>query len=278
MDIVVVDNGSTDRSVEMLAERWPDVRLIANEDNLGFTRANNQAFAVAHGDVLLLINADARVEPGCIDALLSRLDDAPRAAIVGPRLVYGDGSWQRWTAGRAPSLSTAATHFLFLDRILRRHATAPGIYLSRDIRTAFEPDWVSSACFALRRSALEEIGGMDERFFCYMDDVDICQRARDHGWQVWYEPAATAVHLMGQSTRRVTGAASPLALQNFNRYFVMRHGRLRGGMLRVLEAVGFGARVLVYGADGILRRRPAARSQAGVHWRHLRITLSTRGP
>ena len=145
MEMIVVDNGSTDGSVELLRTGWPQVRVIANEDNLGFTKANNQAFAIARGRVLLLINADARVEPGCLDTLLGRLDADPRAAIVGPRLTYGDGSWQRWTAGQAPTLRSAAGHFLFLERVIGRRGPGIGIYLGRDVRTPFRPDWVSRA-------------------------------------------------------------------------------------------------------------------------------------
>lgn len=270
-EVIVLDNGSTDGSADLVRQAWPDVTLIASPENLGYTRGNNVAIERSRGRHLLLINADAQLTAGCLEALLSRMDGDPRAAVVGPRLVYGDGSFQRWTAGRAPTLASCACYFLGLDRLGKGRRPALGVYVADDVRTAFRPDWVSSACMVVRRAALDEIGLMDETFFCYMDDVDLCQRARDAGWHVWYEPAATAVHLMGQSTKRQTGAASPAALRNFNRYFVREHGAAAGVALRLIEATGFGLRTAAYGVRGLVQREH--RSSARNHWTHLKLSL-----
>jgi GT2 family glycosyltransferase len=269
MEVVVVDNGSTDGSVAMLEQRWPAVHVIVNEENRGYQAANNQGMRAAHGDVLLLVNADATLTPGCLDALLARLAADPRAAAVGPRLVYGDGSFQRWTAGQLPSLRAAASYFFFGDRLFPRS----GLWLGRDLDTAFEPGWVSSACMVVRRAALEQIGLMDERFFAYMDDVDLCARARAAGWTVWYEPAATSVHLMGQGTKRQTGAASPLALQSYVRWFGMQRGRLSLALFRALAFTGFGLRAVLYGAASL--GRPHRREAARAHWLNARRSIAT---
>lgn len=258
MEIVVVDNGSTDGSVAMLAEHWPEVRALANATNRGYQAACNQGMRVARGDTLLLINTDATLTPGCLDALIRRLAAEPRAAIVGPRLVYPDGAFQRWTAGRRPSLRAAASYFFFLDRLFPRS----GLWLGRDLEEAFEPGWVSSACLIARREALSQIGLMDERFFAYMDDVDLCARAREAGWTVWYEPAGTAVHVMGQSTLLRSGVASPLALQSFIRWFALHHRPSSLALFRLMAAAGFSLRALIYGAAGLWNgpRRRAARA------------------
>ena len=270
IEVVVVDNASTDGTAAHVRERWPAVRLIANTENAGYTRANNQAIRATQGDYLLLINADARLEPGCADLLIAALERDRRGAIAGPRLVFGDGSWQRWTAGRSPSLAAAANHYLFLDRLSPR---LRGLYLSSDVREPGAVDWVSSACLVARRDAVEEVGLMDEGFFVYMDDVDLCQRVRDRGWRVWYEPRAQAVHFMGRSTRPLPGSIAPDALRNFNRYFAQRHGRVRELALRGIEALGFALRIAAYRARAAARGDPAASEKARMHLAYLRLVL-----
>lgn len=272
-EVVVVDNASSDGTVERIRARWPDVRLIANRENVGYTRANNQAIRASTSDNLLLVNADAFVGAGCADVLCDALDADPRVAIAGPRLVYGDGSWQRWTAGQAPSLRTAVNHYLFLERI--DPSRFPGIFLGRDVRTPRCVDWVSSACMVVRRAALDRIGLMDERFFVYMDDVDLCQRARDDGWEVWYRPDAECVHLMGRSTRPEAGSISKDALRNFNRYFAERNGRARTLALRAVQTAGFAARVVAYRAAGLARGDPALHAKARAHWAYLKLAGRT---
>jgi hypothetical protein len=271
-EIVVVDNGSDDGTLEMLREQWPGVRVIANTTNVGFTKANNQALRATGGRYVLLINADAWLSPGCLERLVAQLDADPRAAVSGPRLVYGDGRWQRWTAGREPGLWSVGSYLFLLDRFGHRWAALAGIYLGKDIRAAFTPDWVSSACMLVRRSALEEVGLLDESLFVYMDDVDLCRRVRERGWRVWYVPEAECVHLMG---RNVDGrpSASPQALLALNRYYARRHGRVALLALRALEAVGFGLRAVVYGARGVALQEPSATDSARAHWMHLRLSL-----
>lgn len=270
VEVIVVDNGSTDGSAALVTRHWPDVTLVANEHNVGYQRANNQALPLIRGRHTLLINADAQLTPGALGQLVERLDDDPVAAVVGPRLVYGDGSWQRWTAGRAPDLRSAAAHFLLLDRLSPRTRS---VWLTRDVAEPFRPDWVSSACMLVRTAVLDHIGGMDERYFCYMDDVDLCQRVRDAGFEVWYEPGADVVHLMNQATRRQTGAASPAALRNFNDYFRQRHGAVPAAVLRVMEVIGFLARAAAYVALGVVAARRDPLAQARAHVRHARISL-----
>ncbi len=274
VETIVVDNGSGDGTVEMMRQDWPEVRLVANATNEGFTKANNRAIALSRGEHLLLINADARLLPGCLDRLLARMAADPRAGAVGPRLVYDDGRWQRWTAGRAPSLRSALNYFFFLDRLFPGQAAFAGIYLGRDVRQAFRPDWVTSACMLVRRAALDQVGLLDERYFAYMDDVDLCQRLRDAGWNIWYSPDAEAVHLMGQSTRRHNRRVSPEALRSFNRYFARRHGHTATAVLKGIEAVGFGLRAAAYlGAAAVRHGEPGLRELASTHWTYCKLSL-----
>lgn len=265
VEVIVVDNASTDGSPEMVRDRWPEVALIANDTNRGYTAANNQAIERASGEQLLLINADAFLTRGCADTLLERMDADPRAGVVGPRLVYGDGTFQRWTAGRDPGPVTGLVHFSGLGTSRWGHRR--GLWLGRDVDVAFEPDWVSSACMLVRRATVDDVGAMDETWFVYMDDVDLCRRVRVGGWRVWYEPSATAIHLMGQSTKRQSGAASPAALRNLNRYVGMHRGSVAELGLRGIEAAGFAARAAAHAVLGVRRsdHRPAAQA----HWKNL---------
>lgn len=267
VQVVVVDNASDDGSVELVRDEWPDVELIVNDRNVGYQKANNQGMERCTGEHVLLINADATLTAGCLERMLARMDADPRAGVVGPRLVYADGSWQRWTAGHRVDATAAAVSFLFLDRIFTRR----GIWLARDVRAPFRPGWVSSACMLVRRAVLDDIGLMDERFFAYMDDVDLCERAADAGWHVWYEPEATAVHVMGASSTRQTGTTSPLALRNFYRYLDLHRGRRHGATARVAGTAGFAVRA---GAHGVLGLRHAGHRQAArSHWRNARLAF-----
>ncbi|HVN51526.1 MAG TPA: glycosyltransferase family 2 protein [Acidimicrobiales bacterium] len=274
-EVIVVDNASTDGSVAHLREHWPSVRIIENAENVGFCRANNQAIEVTAAPYLLLVNTDARLTEGCADAMIGYLDRDPTAAVVGPRLVYGDGSFQRWTAGRSLTLISCANYYLGLDRLARRVPALAGIYLPYDTDESFTPGWVTSAVMLVRRAALDAIGLLDDSIFVYMDDVDLCQRAIDAGWHVWYAADATAVHFMGASTRRETGKVSPEAMRAFNRWYERRHGPRSARAVRALQTVGFGSRAGVHAIKGLLRRDDAARGAARAHWTRCKLSWET---
>jgi GT2 family glycosyltransferase len=126
---------------------------------------------------------------------------------------------------------------------------------------------------ALRRTAVEEVGLLDEEIFVYMDDVDLCERVRAAGWSVWYAPDTTATHFMGASSRRVVGSASLEALRALNRWFTRRHGSRAGAALRALEVAGFGARVIAYGTQSLVRDTPHVRAQMRAHAARVRLAL-----
>lgn len=271
---VVVDNGSGDGTADMVRRDWPGVQVIANEVNLGYTRANNQGMELASTEHLLLLNADSMMTPGCLEALVRRMDADPRAGIVAPRLQYSDGRWQRWTAGAAPSVLSSAAYFLFFERLLPRRLGQRSVYLQRDVREAFQPDWVCAAGVLVRRSAMADIGGFDERIFAYMDDVDLCRRARQAGWNIWYEPAAQGVHLMGQSSLGEPGGVSPLALTSFNRYVAEHCGAAAAVAVRACEVVGFSARAAVYAGRAVVARHESWHGRkARAHLTHLKLSM-----
>jgi len=190
--------------------------------------------------------------------------------VVGPRLVYADGSFQRWTAGRAPDLVGIASFFLFFERFSKA-AARRSIYIADDVTEAFQPDWVSSACMLVRRDALDEVGLMDERYFYGMDDVDLCQRFRAAGWNVWYDPASEVIHLMGDG--RVTKKASPAGIRNFADYFTRRNGRVKGAIARALAVLGFCLRGVAYAGLALVHPGQGDRQRSRDHFQNARVSL-----
>jgi len=230
-DIWVVDNGSTDDSVTMLRRDFPHVQLIESQVNLGFAGANNLAMQRSKGRYLLLLNTDAIVTPGSVQALLQLADMSPRAAIVGAHLLNPDGSFQ----ASYTNFPTLWQEFLILSTLGRRWRG--GWYPSHgpdEARGAQRVDYVEGACLLVRRTALEQVGGLDEGYFMYAEEVDWCRRMRDQGWEVWYQPLAKVVHIGGASsaTRKTSREAD--LYRSRVRYFRTYHGGLQAGLLKAM--------------------------------------------
>jgi N-acetylglucosaminyl-diphospho-decaprenol L-rhamnosyltransferase len=200
-DVVVVDNASADGSRAALAAADPEARIVATGANLGYGTAANRGAAAAAGRTLLVCNSDVVLEPGAVKALLARLEEEAGAGVglVGPRIENPDGSLYP-SPRRFPDMAVAAGHaFLGLvaprNRFTRRYRM-----LDWDHSTTRSVDWVSGACFLARREAWDAVGGFDEAYFMYVEDVDLCWRARRVGWDVVFEPGARVVHAQGVSS------------------------------------------------------------------------------
>jgi N-acetylglucosaminyl-diphospho-decaprenol L-rhamnosyltransferase len=200
-EVVVVDNDSRDESLESLRQRDKDTICTAAGENLGYGRAANLGARSCHGRHLLVCNPDVVVRPGTVAALIGLLDRDPSIGIVGPRLVNDDGTL--YPSARAfPSLVDAVGHGLIGhfrpdNPFSRRYKL-----LDWDHNETKAVDWVSGAFFVVRRDLWDAIDGFDPSYFMYMEDVDLCWRARHAGWRVVYEPSGEVVHLQGLSTDR----------------------------------------------------------------------------
>ena len=207
-EVIVVDNGSTDGSAAVVATEFPTVHLIANATNRGFAAANNQGLAVARGRYCLLLNSDTRVAPDALAQLVAFMDAHPEAGACGPQLRNADGTLQ--PSGRAfPTLVQAVMALLPLPDAARRAAAGP--LERRDYNSVAEVDEVSGAALCLRAAALSQVGGLDERFFVFGEDVDLCWRLSKAGWKVYYVPQAVVTHLWGGSRRHLSERMSLLA-------------------------------------------------------------------
>jgi GT2 family glycosyltransferase len=196
-EIVVVDNASSDGSAELARDFHSSVRLIANVQNVGFARACNQAIAASRAPYLLFLNSDARLLPGTLRALLELAALHPRCGAAGVQVRDGSGGFQASHA-RFPSWPQELLVLSGLGRLLYG-STYPS-HGPDDALGAQPVEWVSGACLFARRTALDEVGGFDEAYFMYGEEMDLCYRLRRSGWQVWYEPTARAVHLGGGSS------------------------------------------------------------------------------
>lgn len=203
-EIIVVDNGSTDGTPALLRAEFPQVCLIENHENRGYTAPMNQALRQGRGRYLLQLNPDTLVLPGALDHLMAFLDAHPEVGICGPKVLNTDGSLQR-PCRRGESRPWAVfTYFTGLWKLFPRSRLFGGYLLNYlDEEQTHRVDGVSGSCMLIRRALVERIGHLDERFFAYQEDADFCFRARQAGYLVYYVPAAQIIHFGGQGGSRV---------------------------------------------------------------------------
>lgn len=265
-EVIVVDNASTDGSPKMLRDSFPDVTLLANEENVGFAAANNIGIEHSSGDNILLLNSDTVVRDGALDALLSFLESEPEAGAAGARLINGDGSLQP-SCSALPTLLREGLHLFHLDFRQRR------MMQRWDLKQPRPVEVLLGACMLLRRTALEQIGLMDEGYFMYSEEVDYCRRLRDAGWKLYWVPQAEVVHYGGQSTRQV---ATEMFLRLYAaklRYFRKHEGQRAGQVYKLIlfAAVLFRLLLLPLALLGPAPKRREQMALAGRYWRLARV-------
>ena len=257
-ELVVVDNGSADGSVDRLRAVAPDVRVITPARNEGYASAANAGIAATTAAIVAVCNCDLRVEPGTAGALLARFDREPELGALGPSIFNVDGT--RYPSARAiPRLRDAIGHGVLglvkpTNRFTRRYRE-----LDADATLPRDVGFVSGAAIWLRRGALEQVSGWDEDYFMYVEDVDLCWRLRNAGWRIAYEPSGRVEHVQGVSTAR-----HPYRMLLAHHRALLRFAAKRWrGWRRVLlvPAAGFlSARcalaALAHAATSMGRRRP----------------------
>jgi GT2 family glycosyltransferase len=201
-EILVVDNASQDGTVDRAAAD-SGVRLIANRENVGFARANNQGFRELRGRHVLLLNPDAQVHEGAIDRMVAFLDGHPDVGVVGGRVNSPDGTMQRASRRSVPTPMVSLFRLAGLSRLFPHHPAARAYNLEdADPGQTMDVGAVMGAFLMVRREALEKTGGMDERYFLYGEDIDFCMAVRAAGWRVVYYPEAVVTHRKGASSRQ----------------------------------------------------------------------------
>ena len=268
--LIVVDNASSNGSVEMVKEAFPEIHVIANDRNLGFTKANNQGIALSDGRHVLLLNPDTEVVGDALGEMVAYMDDHPTAGALGPQLLYPDGQVQS-SRRRFPDLRTAYVESTFLQSWFAQSGMLERYYvLDRFDGETQAVDWVVGACLLIRRETLEEVGPLDESFFMYSEELDWCYRAKMRGWEVVYLPTAQAIHHVGKSSEQVL----PVRHIQFQRskvlFFKKHHGRLKGEMLRFFLLATYLWQMTVEGLKWLVgHKRSLRRQRVAAYWQVL---------
>ena len=234
--VVVVDNASTDGSADLAEEEFPEARVIRNRENVGFSRANNQGLREAAGAYALILNSDAELTPGALPGLVARLDAQPRLGAVGPRTLSPDGTVQ---VSFGPALTPLAEwRQRHLVRGVKRRDPAALNKANACAGVEHEPDWLSGSCLLARKDALDAVGGFDEGFFLYEEDVDLCLRLRRAGWGVLFTPAAEVVHHLGRSMQTDPARARLEYHRSHLRFYRKHNGPALTAALRAFIGAG----------------------------------------
>jgi GT2 family glycosyltransferase len=261
VEVIVIDNASSDGSADSVRRRFPTTKLIELPRNLGFAAANNRAAAQARGQTLVFLNPDTTVAGDTFGLMLSYLQNHKDVGVVGPRIVYPDGTTQptrrRFPTRRTGFLeSTIVQQFWRDNRALRRYYVA-----DRSNDELQEVDWLVGACLMVRRETLKSAGLFDERFFMYSEEVEWAHRVREAGWRIVYLPSALIVHHEGGSSR----SDLPARQINFDTSKVLLyeelHGKRVAGALRVFLLGSYLVRAGVEAGKGALGHKRSLRAQ-----------------
>jgi N-acetylglucosaminyl-diphospho-decaprenol L-rhamnosyltransferase len=272
-ETIVVDHGSTDGTVELVRERFPEAHLIQQE-NKGLGGGSNAGMRVASGDYFLLLNSDAWAVDDAVERLATFADAHPEAAVVGPRLLNPDGSLQPSVRG-FPSVWRLATEYFFLRKLAPRSRALNAFYgAGFDHDEVREAEFLMGACLLVRREAVDSVGLFDEDFFMFSEETDWCYRFWQAGWKVLFTPAAEFVHVGGATTRQNWGPMFREQVRGHLRFLAKQRGPKEAERARRLLLVSLRLRGLVFpGARGRTYKEAA-------HWlaaSPMRALLETRG-
>ncbi len=227
-DIAATDNGSTDGSQEMLRQKYPDVKIIQNDHNVGLGKASNQGIQATNGRYVLLFNNDTLVDGPSLDALVDFMDKTPDAGAVGGTLLNEDGSFQ----SAYGNFSTLWEEFMIATHLGER--LHPGYPLHGQSDKVEEVGWLSSACLLVRRAALDQVGLLDESYFIYGDEVDLQYRMQQAGWKVYFIPNSSTIHYGGRSMNR--WKRRRMVYRGKMLFYKKHYGPLKTGLLRLMFA------------------------------------------
>jgi GT2 family glycosyltransferase len=274
--IIVVDNASTDGTMQMLAVDFPDVQATALSENAGFARGNNVGIRAARGRYLALVNPDVVVLEGCVEQLLTTIESDPTCGVVGPAMLDSQGRVRR-SGMRLPSLWNSLCDALVLHRIFGKHRLFGGQLMADFNWTETKAvDVLNGWFWLIRRDAVEVVGVLDERFFMYGEDVDWCKRFRDAGWTILFDAAAKAVHHGGGSSRQAPLRFYVQLDSADFQYWTKHHSRFELASFRTIRHLHHGLRLAGYGAMRLVHpESPELRFKVQRHATCLRVRRDT---
>jgi GT2 family glycosyltransferase len=261
-ELVVLDNASEDGSAHAVRERFPDVRVIAQPFRAGFGANHNAVIRATSGRYVYVLNEDTTSDDWGLDRMVAHMDEHPRVAALGPRLVYPDGSHQD-SAWRFPSPLTAVLTLPTLGRVGMKQSHG---------HTFRGVDWVMGAALFVRREALEQVGLFDEGFFIYSEEVDLQLRLRRAGWEVHYFPEVTVVHHESQFSAEIPERRIHELWRSRHRYWRKHHSPVGARVAAIATGAQYGLRAAV---APVARRDPSFRARMRLH---MRDAWRVRGP
>lgn len=255
-EVIVVDNASADGSPDLVRDRFPEMTLLDAGGNVGFGAANNLGMQRAGGRYVALVNSDAWAVDDGLDVLVEFAKRDPRHGIVGPRLLNEDGTVQQSVRG-FPTVWRLCTEYFFLRKLARSSRTFNAFYGGGfDYATVRDADWLMGAALVVRRELIDEVGGFDERFFLFSEEVDLCLRIRQAGWEIRHMPQVTILHHFGKA-----GVDNRLVAQEAyaRRLYMEKHFSRLG---RFVGTAGLGLGYTLRAVTGGGTRNPARRAAA----------------
>lgn len=273
LEAIVVDNASSDGSAEMARGEFPAIRLIANARNAGFPAGNNQGFAAARGRFVMTLNPDTEIVGDALARMIDYLDARPDVGALGPQLLNPDGSPQS-SRRRFPTFATALFESTWLQGVAPRGVLRR--YYVDDVSPELtqEVDWLTGACIVVRREALQAVGGFDESFFMYSEELDWCRRIKLAGWKIVYLPDAKVIHHVGKSSEQAVAARHIHFQTSKVRYFRKHHGSFAAGALRLILLALYVWQIGLESLKALLGHKRAMRRQRiQVYWQVVRSGL-----
>lgn len=258
VEVIVVDSASQDHTVDMVRERFPWVRLMPQNGNIGFTRGNNLGLAAARGRFLLLLNPDTVVHGRALNRLVEVLDCHPEAGIAGPHVLNTDGTTQS-TRRRFPTPITALFESTWLQGYAPRGILARYYVTDQPDDGIYEVDWVQGCALIARREVYEQIGGLDPGYVMFSEEMDWCRRAKSAGWRVIYVGDAFITHHGGKSTEQAQAQMHIYFQQSKLRYFRIYHGRAIAAALRIFLLSSYVTQLLLESVKALLGSKRSMR-------------------
>lgn len=244
--ITVIDNASTDDSLEMLSRLFPCVEVINNSENVGYAKANNQGIQKTKSEYVCLLNSDTVASPEVMEKMLEFMSGCPDSVACAPALRLPNGKLQTGGAGFELSLTTAFNYFFFLSKLFP--FKCKGFYLDQEAYVRLckpaKVDWLAGACLMVRKSAIDTVGGLNESYFMYAEDAEWCDRLRNVG-NIYYLPHLEIIHYHGASSNN-SNTVSTKWLEATFKYFQSKYNTIQSQVFRVIVGCGFLTRMLIY--------------------------------
>jgi GT2 family glycosyltransferase len=273
VEIIVVDSASQDHTVALIRERYPKVKLLPQTENVGFTRGNNIALREAQGRYLMLLNPDSEIVGDVLNTTIGYMDAHPDVGVLGPQTLNSDGTTQS-TRRRFPTLTIGFFESTWLQPYAPKSLLDHYYVHDQADDSIFDVDWVQGSAMLVRHEVYEQIGGLDEGYVMYSEELDWCKRAKLAGWRVIYFGDAQVVHYGGKSSEQVTARSHIHFQQSKLRYFRKYHGALAANLLRLFLLLNYTLQITLESAKSLLGHKRAVRQERiKVYWQVLRSGL-----